>query len=228
MRISLEKEYADNYGNVYQKGALIGMCIDILMREESDGNRGILSLMKELSLKYGKNKPFEDDKIIDEIVAMTYPSIREFFDTNVIGNTPIDYNKFFDKVGLEVKESKVKTNYVQNAGALIFGADQEKGTILFNDLVADNSFWHDQGVQPNDVVKSVNGTKVTLQNANQVFGQVFGWQPGQEIDVKLDRAGEEVLLKTKLTQSYTKGKKLIAKENASETQTKLRDAWIKG
>ena len=55
---------ASNYVNVYEKGALIGMCIDILMRKESNGNRGILSLMKELSLKYGKNKPFEDDKIV--------------------------------------------------------------------------------------------------------------------------------------------------------------------
>ena len=60
------------------------MCIDILMREESDGNRGILSLMKELSLKYGKNRPFEDDKLFEEIVKMTYPSIGDFFETHVI------------------------------------------------------------------------------------------------------------------------------------------------
>jgi len=50
----LDKPYAGNYLNVYQKGALIGMCVDILLREESNGTRGILSLMKELSLKYGK------------------------------------------------------------------------------------------------------------------------------------------------------------------------------
>jgi len=45
----LKAPYKDQYINVYQKGALIGMCIDILMREASNGNRGILSLMKELS-----------------------------------------------------------------------------------------------------------------------------------------------------------------------------------
>ena len=28
-----------------------------------------------------------------------------------------------------------------------------------------------------------------MQNANQVFGQVFGWQPGQEIEVKLALPG---------------------------------------
>jgi predicted metalloprotease with PDZ domain len=224
----LEKEYAPNYGNVYQKGALIGMCIDILMREASVGNRGILSLMKELSLKYGKNKPFEDDKIIDEIATMTYPSIRNFFDTHVIGSTPIDYNVYFDKVGLEITKSKVKTNYVQNAGTLIFGVNQEKGEVYFNDLVVNNSFWNEQGVKPNDVIRAVNGAEITMQNVNQIFGQIFGWQPGQEVDVKLDRAGEEVVIKTELTQSYTKGNKLTPKEDITEAQSKLRNAWIKG
>ena len=45
------------------------MCLDILIREGSNGERSLLSLMKELSLKYGQNKPFVDDDIIDEIIA---------------------------------------------------------------------------------------------------------------------------------------------------------------
>ena len=224
----LDKPYADNYINVYQKGALIGMCIDILIREESNGNRGYLSLMKELSMKYGKNKPFEDDKIIDEIVEMTYPSLREFFDNHVIGTVPINYDEFFEKVGLEIVKSKVETNYIQNAGALIVGAEQQNGTIFFNSLVSQNSFWHEQGVKPNDVIKEIEGTVVTLQNANQVFGVVFSWQPGQEVEIKLDRNGEEIVIKTTLTQSYTIGKKLQPKENATDQQKKLRKAWLKG
>ncbi len=39
----LDQPYAPQYYNVYMKGALIGMCIDILMREESNGNRSMLS-----------------------------------------------------------------------------------------------------------------------------------------------------------------------------------------
>ncbi len=224
----LDKPYATNYGNVYQKGALIGMCIDILLREESNGNRGILSLMKELSLKYGKNKPFDDDKIFDEIVAMTYPSLKSFFDAHVIGTASINYNEFFDKMGLEVAQSRVKTNYIQNAGALIVGADQKDGTIHFNSLVSQNSFWNENGAQPNDVIAEIDGAKVTLQNANQIFGQVFSWQSGKEIEVKLNRDGNEVVIKTTLTQSYTIGKKLQSKADATPKQVALRNAWLKG
>ncbi len=225
----LDEPYASNYFNVYQKGALIGMCVDIMMREESNGNRGVLSLMKELSNKYGKNKPFEDDKLIDEIVAMTYPSLQGFFDTHVIGTTPIDYSQFFKKVGLEIVEGrKVETNYIQNAGALIVGANREEGYIHFNDLVSQNSFWSENGVLPNDIIRSIDGTDVNIQNANQIFAQVFSWQPGKEVAVKLEREGSEIEINTTLTQSYTVGRSLQEKEGASQTQQNLRKSWLKG
>jgi predicted metalloprotease with PDZ domain len=223
----LKDQYAKQYYNVYQKGALIGMCVDVLMREESNGQRGILSLMKELSNKYGKNKPFEDDKLFDEIVAMTYPSLKTFFDTHVIGTTPIYYNEFFNKVGLEIKEDKVETNYIQNAGVLIIGGDGQKGTIFFTDLVLDNSFWAEQGVQPNDVIKEIDGKQVTLQNANQILQDVYMWKPGKDIEVKLDREGKEIIIKTKTTQSYTQGEALMPKADATEAQIALREAWLK-
>src|SRR5690606_11535869 len=140
----IEKPYSDQYLNVYQKGALIGMCIDIMMREESKGQRGILSLMKELSKKYGVDKPFEDDKLIDEITAMTYPSVGQFLKTHVEGTTPINYAEFFDKVGLEITEDdKAETSFVLNGGELIIAGNPHYGTIFFTEAVQDNSFWHD-------------------------------------------------------------------------------------
>ncbi|TPN89058.1 M61 family metallopeptidase [Aquimarina algicola] len=224
----LDQPYASNYVNVYEKGALIGMCIDILMREESNGERGILSLMKELSAKYGKDKPFEDDKIIQEITEMTYPSIGEFLKTHVEGNTPINYEDFFTKVGLTIKSDKVETNYIQNSGALIVAGNQEKGTLFFTDLVLENSFWAENGVKPNDDIIEINGTQLTLQNANSVLAATFQWQEGDDVEVKLSRAGEDIMIKTKVKKSYTKGKKIVENQNASKEQVSLRNAWLKG
>ncbi|GFD95072.1 peptidase M61 [Alteromonas sp. KUL156] len=224
----LDEPYASQYYNVYQKGALIGMCIDILMREESNGNRGVLSLMKELSLKYGKNKPFEDDKLIGEITEMTYPSIGAFLNTHVVGGTPINYNEFFAKAGLVLDESKVKTNYIQNDGAMIVRPDKATQTIRFTEAVKDNSFWAENGAQPNDAIKEVDGVAVTKESANQIFTKMFMWQPGNEVEVKLERDGKEVVIKTTLNQSYTKGTSLKDDPNATQKQKELRKAWLKG
>ncbi len=222
----LESPYKENYPNVYMKGALIGMCIDILMRENSSGNRSLLTLMKELSNKYGKNKPFIDDGLIEEISTMTYPAIGEFLNTYVLGTTPIDYDVFFQKVGLYFNEAKVATNYIQNAGNLIVGADPQTGMIIFNGQVSNNSFWAEHGALPNDVIKSIGGVEINLQNANQIFGEVFTWKPGKAIDVVLLRNGEEINIKTITEQSYTTANTLVENPDATGTQIDLRKAWL--
>jgi predicted metalloprotease with PDZ domain len=224
----LKEPYKDQYLNVYQKGALIGMCIDILMREESNGNRGILSLMKELSNKYGKNKPFEDDKLVDEISSMTYPSVHDFLTTHVVGDIPINYNEFFNKVGLEIGEGKIETNYILMNGAPIVSGDPQTGTIFFTDMVLQNSFWTDNDAQPNDVIKSIDGTELTMQNANQVLQGVFMWKPGKDVEVKLERDGKEIVIKTKTTPTYTLGEGIMEKPDATPVQKNIREAWLKG
>ena len=75
----LTEPYKDQYLNVYQKGALIGMCLDIQIRESSGGKRGILDLMHQLSNEYGVSKPFNDADLFAKITSLTYPEVGDFF-----------------------------------------------------------------------------------------------------------------------------------------------------
>lgn len=224
----LDKPYSDNYINVYSKGALIGMCIDILMREESNGQRSMLSLMKELSAKYGINKSFNDDDLVAEISQMTYPSVAEFLNTHVVGTMPIDYNTFFKKVGLKLGEARVETTFIQNGSGFIFDGDREKMTLSFSQGVTENSFWAGQGILPGDVIKEVGGTALTLQNAQVLIGGMYQWQPGQDYELKIERVGKEMLFKGKLEQAYTTSENLMEDENATPKQIATRKAWLKG
>ena len=225
----LNEPYASNYYNVYMKGALIGMCIDILMREESGGNRSLLSLMKELSNKYGKDKPFEDDNLIEEITAMTYLSIGEFLKTHVEGDVPINYDEFFAKVGLTMGEAEVPTNYIFAGGQnIIFDADQEKGLIKFSPVALKNSFWASQGVEAGDIIKKVNGADLNLGNAQEVIGGMLGWQSGQEYSLMLDRNGEPIKLEGILVNAMAKSKGLVEDANTTDAQNALRAAWLRG
>ncbi|SDB39579.1 Predicted metalloprotease, contains C-terminal PDZ domain [Flavobacteriaceae bacterium MAR_2010_188] len=218
--------YASNYYNVYQKGALIGMCIDILMREESNGERSMLSLMKELSNKYGENKPFEDDNILNEIGDMTYPSVKNFLDIHVLGTTPIDYKVFLDKVGLLFEEGQVETNYIRSSNNFVFKADQDKRAILFTENVSENSFWADHGVKANDVLYAVNGNVITPENAQTFLGEMYQWKPGNEVEVTLMRNGEEIIIKDTLTKTYTVDQMIAENPNATPKQIRIRNSWL--
>lgn len=222
----LEEPFKTNYGNVYEKGALIGMCLDILLREESNGQRSMLSLMKELSNTYGVNKPFDDESLFDEITEITYPSVGEFLNTHVVAGIPIDYSKFLEKVGLTFEGTPIETGFIQSAKGSIFAADEERDILFFSSNVKDNSFWAENGVRENDIVKSLNGTDVNISNARATLIELYRAQIGDDINMVLNRNGEEVIIKTKLSQAYTTKTDIVEDDNATADQIKIRRAWL--
>ena len=70
-------DHKSQYINVYQKGALIGMCLDIRLRKLSGGKMGIQELLQELSKTYGKNQAFRVEELFDKITEQTYFSEHE-------------------------------------------------------------------------------------------------------------------------------------------------------
>jgi len=222
----LEEPYAANYYNVYQKGALIAMCIDILLRKESNGLKGILTLMKELSKKYGKVKPFNDDLLFNEIELITYPSIGLFIKNHIQGNIPINYNDFFDFLDLELRMDNVETTFIQANGQLIFRADKESENIYFNSNVLNNSFWLNQGVNENDLFKSFKGEIVSLKNINFILNQMFEWDEGQSIDLIIESNGKEKNINTKLVKTYMKAERIFEIPDSSKFKKEIRESWL--
>ncbi|MBL3654553.1 M61 family metallopeptidase [Fulvivirga sediminis] len=100
-------QYEDQYYNVYQKGALIGMALDIQLRELSKGKYGVQNLLADLSKRYGKDKAFDDDELFGVITELTYPEIGEFLSTYVGGPKPLPLEDLFNKVGVTFTPEKI-------------------------------------------------------------------------------------------------------------------------
>ena len=223
----LEPTYAKNYSNVYMKGALISMSLDIILREESNGTYGVLNLMKDLSDRYGAHKPFKDDEIIPEIVAMTYPAVGEFFKNHVEGTTPIDYDALFAKAGIVKKSQTVNTRYlIDNSNQPFIGVNAKR-EIHF--LKKTNSGLVALGVQENDVLKKVNGEDFTLQTANAIIVKTFAWKAGDKISLEIVRDGKTMTLEgTAIVPQAEQVGLAIEDLPAENAKTKLRKAWLKG
>jgi len=221
----LKKPYKDQYLNVYEKGALIGMCIDIIIREKSDGARGILDLMQKLSAEYGVSKPFDDSELFGKITQMTYPEVGDFLNTHVAGPLPIPYETYFAKVGVTKTQIQVPGN--------VFLKDMRTPYISVNQATKEifllpgetNEFFTTLGIQGDDVIVAIDDTAYNLDNIYDMIMASQGWKEGHEISVKIKRAGKEQLMtgKIKLPMQSTDGY-----EFTDTTKTKLKDAWLKG
>ncbi|PIB28999.1 peptidase M61 [Maribacter sp. 4G9] len=225
----LEAPYESNYANVYEKGALINMVLDIIIREKSNGEKGVLWLMKELSSKYGVDAPFQDDQLIDEIVALTYPEVGDFFNEHVIGNTPIDYNIYLEKMGLAINKVEEQSGYFLQGEIPYIDVDQSNNDAIFVRKGIDlNSFFTSLGVQGGDIIKNINGTAITLETIRPIIGQSFGWSPDTTITMELEREGEVITVEGPVGTPTIVVNKITPMENVSYQVKELRNAWLKG
>lgn len=223
----LEDEYKNSYYNVYQKGALIGMALDIRLRELSNGESGILDLMKDLTEKYGKDKPFNDDELISVIVELTYPEIQEFFDAYVSGTTPIPYDRFFEKVGLELREANVPVGYFIKNQSEPYITVTPNGEIMLRSDVELNSFLKDAGLQGGDIIKSINQKEYTVQNVYDLIKDSMQWKEGDEYQMSISRNGEQMELTGTISEPMAPGLRLVEEMNADGEEIELRHAWLK-
>lgn len=223
----LTDEYKNSYYNVYQKGALIGMALDIRLRELSNGEMGVLDLMKKLSKKYGENTPFNDEDLIGDIVKLTYPEIQNFFDKYVTGTTPIPYNDFLQKVGLELNNAMVNTGYFLDGQVPYIDGNPATGKLFFRKGIVFNTFLQKLGVESNDVIVAVNGNTYNLQNAYNLIMSSRNWQDGKEITVVVERDGKEVTLQAKAFQPKAEKFSITEMEVPSTSEkVKLRKQWL--
>ena len=230
----VEEPYQANYGNVYQKGALINMCLDIIIREQSGGSKGILWVMQNLAQRYGKDKPFKDDELIEEINAMTYPEVGEFFEKHVIGNTPIDYNYYFKKVGLTNGKVEVPLRSILFAAdnQLFFASEPNEAGVLQFVVKALNPSLEGMGIQIGDVLLGIEEQlfpEINQENSAKINGiltQTLGWTPDQEVSFTLSREGETLVVTGKVGKPTTVSEGLIESVDATEAAVKLREAWM--
>lgn len=221
----LEQPYKDAYYNVYLKGALIAMCIDIQMRESSNGKRGILDLMHNLSKEYGSNKPFNDADLFAVITKLTNAEVGNFLNIYVAGTTPIPYEQYFAKVGVtKGKITKKGSPFLkgQEIPYVTVNAAQE---IVILPNIEGNDFMSTMKLKSGDVIVAINGTKYNLDNIYDMIMGSMSWKNGEPITMTIKRDGKEQTLtgKVKLPVEEVEGY-----HATDASKAKLREAWLKG
>ncbi|QHL87039.1 peptidase M61 [Nibribacter ruber] len=224
-------KYEKQYGNVYQKGALIGMALDIRLRELSGGKYGVRNLMKDLSQTYGKDKSFKDEELFDKITALTFPEIRDFFRRYVEGAEPLPYTELFKKVGVIYKPAGVEKRL--SLGRPTLGYDQASGRIIVASVETLTPFGKQLGYKAEDQLLAINGEDLTLQNATDLFRKhIANGKEGSMLTITVGRKDasgkvKPVELKAKLVPTEEMVAHSLAPDpTATDAQLALRTAWL--
>jgi predicted metalloprotease with PDZ domain len=227
-------KYKNQFTNVYQKGALIALCIDVQLLQLSNGKYGFVNLMRDLSARYGKKQGFKDEELFDVIGKITYPEIEQFLQTYVSGSQPLPLENIFKSMGINLIPREETKDSAFSMGNVALRFNRETNKLVVMDISGLNAFGKSVGYQKNDQIISINGEEMSLANAGNFFRNFqTKVKAGEEFIVKVNRKDENgkdeiVELKSTMVKSpVIKYNVLRFSDTATEVQLKLRNEWLR-
>lgn len=223
-------EYKKEYLNVYQKGALIGFCLDVLIRELTSGEKGLQDIINRLLEKYGKDKPFKDDELFGDIEALTGPSIGDFLRKCVGGTEPLPLEKISALPGLDL--TKEKYSQVE-FGDINFDINSSNFRIYVSEVNNPSKFYKDLGLMAGDEIVLIDREPVNILNIHEIFGS-----PGNSFEngdsysmhvARFNSAGKEKLVELNAKVTGARVRYYYTYETAgqiSDKQKKFRKIWM--
>lgn len=229
----LQDQYKDQYRNVYEKGALLAMCLDIELRKLSNGEMGYRDMIRKLSQRFGENKPFKDDKLIDELVTVTgYPQVKDFYNKYIAGNQPTPYAEYLNMVGVEAKKKDTPPLFWFIKDPNQTGYNDKNNTFVFDESSVLSPFAKSIGFKITDEIVALDGKTINVQKMQDFIGYAKSIKEGQNVTVtilrkngdktdKIDLKGQAVLDKMTI-------ESLQYKANPTPAELKLQTQWLTG
>ena len=208
------------WGNIYQRGAIVAALLNIELLRHSGGERGLREVILELSKDYGPNQAFDEASFFDEFAERTYPEIRSFFETYVRDTQPLPLAETFAQIGVEYvpewrtgeEETVFGAHFMMSGQRVVVAAAEGAAAAC--------------GLAGGDVVRAVAGHPVTPETVQQAFGAFQAVEAGEPFTMTLSRGEDErTVTCAKERRERVERHVLRVDPSATAEQVALRGAW---
>jgi predicted metalloprotease with PDZ domain len=205
----------------YNKGELLGIMLDLAVREASHGQASLREVFQWMNQNYAKKGRFfpDSDGVREAAEAVSHADLGWFFAKYVAGTEEIPWNDFLRGVGLRLVEGK---NTRADAG---FVASRNFEGPMAVAAVTAGSEAERAGLQTGDMILEING-KAAGQDSSEEMAR---FTAGDTITVKVrGRRGGERELKWKVGSREEISYEIKDTDNVTAEQQARRVAWLKG
>ena len=204
----------------YDKGAALGLLLDLKIRSETGNRRSLDDVMRALYQKYYKERKrgFTDQEFREECDSAAGIPLSEVFEyaTTV---SDIDYRKYFAYAGLDIDVAPTAL-----PGALLGANTQfQDGNMVVSSVEWDSPAQR-AGLMAQDQILALDGTRV---NAKSLEEALKSKKAADKIRVLLSRRGTvrdiDVVLGQKMERSF----KVKPAANPTSIQAAILEDWLK-
>ena len=216
-----DENSANTTVSYYNKGALMGMLLDVKILAATQGEKRLDDVLKAAYEKFyvKENRGFEVGEFQALIEEVAGTSVADIFDAaHAVG--PLDYNRYLRAVGYELVDLAAGLSRPD----LGFNTSANDGRVIVTSVARGTGAW-DGGINVRDEILAVNGERLDA-NGRELNRLMQTAIVGDQLDVLLARDGKIKQVTITLSKD-TKGAFQIAPlRDASPEQERLGRIWL--
>ncbi|GAB3974200.1 peptidase M61 [Spirosoma terrae] len=210
------------YGNIYNRGALVAGLLDIRLLELSGGKRGLREVINDLTTTYGPNRPFSEKDFFAIFTQKTYPEIGDFFNRYVKNAEHLPLQEYFSKIGIAYKPAVPTGKKLPSLGMRIGPVND---TLRIRQVSEPLRL---AGIQENDELVSFNQQPVSMDTFAAIRDQIRSLKAGDTYEVSVRRNGQVVPVKATMQEIDEVNRYVFEPDpQATAQQLQLRERWQK-
>jgi predicted metalloprotease with PDZ domain len=211
----------------YNKGQLLGVVLDIILRDATDNRASLDDLLRKLNEQYGRpGHPYADtdglraaaEQVLQDAHSDAKNSLAIFFTQYVAGVSEIPFADWFSRAGLALRERG------QKRAALGFTVSRDAaGAAVISDLDPESEAAR-AGLHEGDVLDGLDGSEVP----RNVGRWLRGHQPGDTVSVRVRRVNAENNIAFALGEESARLYSIEEAPQATEKQARIRNGLLQG
>jgi predicted metalloprotease with PDZ domain len=204
----------------YNKGDVLGVLLDLQVREASHGSASLRDVFRWMNQNYARKGQFFPDShgVQQAAEAVSHTSLAGFFQKYVRGTDEIPWDDFFRSVGLHLERR------TSSAADLGFFASRNFDAPPVVAAVTPGSAAERAGLTMGDTILTVDGR----QPESDFYQRLAKLGIGDTLHLRVRRPGAERELQWQLTGKEEVEFELKDVDNITPQQKARRAAWLKG
>ena len=171
---------------IYQYGPLNALCLDILIREETDGDKGLLEVAYELTERFGPDKPFDDSELCGEIADVTSSAVGDYCNRYIYTSERVPLKEMLPKIGWKFLDSLEVMR--PSLGVQIDWVNSEEDSVIIRPKDT-NPF----GIEDGDILVAIDGEVLGPKTMNRTR-RLWRPSPTNEVTIVVRRGDTELTL----------------------------------
>lgn len=222
-----ETNFANSTISYYNKGALLGMLLDLEIRSATHGEKSLDDVMRLMYQKfyespatsyYLRGRGYTEKDILDAVNQVSGVDFTQFFQQYVAGTAPLPYNEILAKAGLALHVA-TSPQATPNLGVLVEPVDT--GLRIFS--VTPGGAADRAGLSRDDVLISVDDQSLATDNLSD---RLSIYTAGAKVLLEVERHEKRHLIYVTLDPPQPDEYSITNLPEATGEQLKIRQGWL--